>query len=97
LPSVKQKHSVKTFFAECKKTIGKDLLCRVPKKQSAKSLFAECFFSLSKELFCRVPKKLQSANHLVLGKEPVSGSVSDRRTIVIGSMTVLSVGYRSGK
>jgi len=43
LPSIKKKHSAKSFFAECqKKTLGKEPLCRVLKKHSAKSLFAEC-------------------------------------------------------
>jgi len=32
------------------------------------------FFALGKELLCRVPEKLHLANHLALGKEPVSGS-----------------------
>ena len=31
------------FFADCKKTLGKELVCRVPKKHSAKSLFVEYF------------------------------------------------------
>jgi hypothetical protein len=66
-----KKHSAKkntwqrSCFAECKKILGKDILCRVPKKHSAKKLvyrvpkkhstkkvFAECFFfALDKAIF----------------------------------------------
>jgi hypothetical protein len=43
-------------------TLGKEeLLCRVPEK---------------KTLLCRVSKKKHSANHMALGKEPDSSSVS---------------------
>jgi hypothetical protein len=66
-----QKHSAKTLFAECQKNT----------QQTSK--FAECFIlssvlraALAKELVCRVPEGLHSANHLALGKEPVSGSES---------------------
>ena len=64
------------FFAECKektlgkqaclpsvkKTLGKELVCRVSKKNTRQ------------RRLCRVPEKQHSANHLTLGKEPVSGS-----------------------
>jgi hypothetical protein len=60
-----------------KKTLGKELLCRVQKKYSAKNLFAECFFTVffSTRQIASLPsaRKLHSANHLALGKEPVSG------------------------
>jgi hypothetical protein len=72
-------------FAECqKKTLGKEILCRVLKiKHSAKSFFAECFLlprvfcvALGKELFaeCGVPEIKHSAKNMALGKEPNSGS-----------------------
>ena len=66
------------FFAECQKkiTLGKEALCRVLKKHSANSLFAECQKNTRQRRLCRVPEKQHSANHLALGKEPVSGSES---------------------
>jgi hypothetical protein len=63
---VQKKHSVKTFFAECKKTLSKETalpsvkkntrqrrsLPSAKKKYSAKKVFAECFFfALGKAVF----------------------------------------------
>ena len=72
----------KELFAECKKTLSKETLCRVSKiKHSAKSFFAECFLlprvfcvALGKEVLCRVPENKHSAKNLALSKEPNSGS-----------------------
>ena len=49
-------HTAKCLFAECqKKTLGKDVFCRV-------FLFAECIFlALGKHGLCRVPDKIHSA------------------------------------
>ena len=78
------------FFTECqknntrqisslpsvkKKTLGKEDLCRVLKKHSAKSLFAECQKKKhSTKVSLSSARKKHSANHVALGKEPVSGS-----------------------
>jgi hypothetical protein len=51
-----------------KKTLGKELLCRVPKKQSVKTFLAEYFFTLGKEDLCRV-FFLPSVFNLALYKE----------------------------
>jgi hypothetical protein len=65
LPSVVFVTLGKEPFAECqKKTLDKEILCRVSKiKHSAKSFFAECFIlprvfcvALGKELFAECPK-----------------------------------------
>jgi hypothetical protein len=83
LPSVVFVTLGKEPFAECqKKTLGKEILCRVSKiKHSAKSFFAECFIlprvfyvALDKELLCRVTEIKHSAKNMALGKEPNSGS-----------------------
>ena len=62
-------HTAKSLFAECqKKTLGKDVFCRV-------FLFAECIFlALGKHDLCRVPDKIHSAKPPALGKVPVSCS-----------------------
>ena len=62
-------HTAKSLFAECqKKTLGKDVFCRV-------FLFAECIFlALGKHGLCRVPDKIHSAKPPALGKVLVSGS-----------------------
>jgi hypothetical protein len=61
----------KELFAECqKKTLGKEILCRVSKiKHSAKSFFAECYLlprvfcvALGKEFFVEFPKKRSTKN-----------------------------------
>ena len=77
------------FFAEYKKiTLGKEALCRVSKKTLGKeplcrvlkkTLGKEPLCRVSKKntrqrRLCRVPEKKHSANHVALGKEPVSGS-----------------------
>ena len=77
-PSAGKKHSTKTLFAECKKTLGKDLLCRLSSVffflHSAKKVFFLALGSiLGKEatllsVFFRVL-------FFVLCKEPVSGSI----------------------
>jgi len=59
---------LKFYLPSVKKTLGKE--------HSAKKLFAECQKKNIRQMrLCRVPEKQHSANHLALGKEPVSGSV----------------------
>jgi hypothetical protein len=72
------------FFAECQKTLGKELVCRVQKKNtkqanlpSAIILPSVFWAALGKGVVCRVPVWLHLVNHLALGKELVSGSVED--------------------
>ena len=74
----KHRHSAKYIFAECqKKTLGKDVFCRV-------FLFAECIFlALGKHGLCRVPDKIHSAKPSTLGKSPVSGSEPPRGPTLI--------------
>ena len=60
------------FFAKCKKTLGKEAQ-RASLPSVKKTLGKEL---LCRGRLCRVPEKQHSANHLTLGKEPVSGSVS---------------------
>ena len=72
-------HTTKSLFAECqKKTLGKDVFCRV-------FLFAECIFlALGKHDLCRVPDKIHSAKPPALGKSPVSGSESTSLPLATG-------------
>ena len=52
-------HTAKSFFAECqKKTLGKDVFCRVPKNSTRQntSLPSARKKALDKDAFCRVPK-----------------------------------------
>ena len=44
--------------------------------------FTECKKNTRQSRLCRVPEKQHSANHLALGKEPVSGS--DLNEAIIG-------------
>ena len=68
LPSVKKINTrQRSFFAECQK------------KHSAKSFFAECKKNTRQRRLCQVPEKQHSANHLALGKEPVSGSAQAQK------------------
>ena len=76
------------FFAECKKTLGKEtslpsvkktlgkeLLCRVSKTTLGKELLCRVSKKNTRQRrLCRVSEKKHSANHVALGKEPVSGS-----------------------
>jgi len=80
LPSAKETLGKEASLLSVKKTLDKDLLCRVfffilGKEASLPSVFLpSVFLALGKELLCRVVKKY-SANHLTLGKEPDSDSV----------------------
>jgi hypothetical protein len=62
-----------------KKTLGKELLYRVQKKNTWQRtflpsvFFTECFFGTRQITSLPSARKLHSANHLALGKEPVSG------------------------
>ena len=63
MPSVKKNNTrQKSSLPSVKKTLGKEALCRVSKKNTRQ------------RRLCRVPEKQHLANHLALGKEPVSDS-----------------------
>ena len=77
----KKKHSTKSFFVECQKnTRQRASLPSVKKNTRQRRL-------------CRVPEKQHSANHLALGKEPVSGS--DYATNYRASLLLLDLKHDS--